>query len=57
MPQIPLFFFNVRPERNWQVLLTGDEVHRDEDRSQRGKLGKHLVDLVVRVCHLNADLR
>ncbi len=39
-----------------EYKLTGDKVHRDEDGSQRGKLGKHFVDLVVRVCHLDADL-
>ena len=36
---------------------TRDEVHRDEHRAQRGQLREHVVDLVVRVRHLDRDLR
>lgn len=35
---------------------TGDQVHRDEDCTERGELGEHVVDLVVRVRHLDRDL-
>jgi hypothetical protein len=38
------------------MMHTSDKVHRDENRTQCGELREHLVDLVVRVRHLDADL-
>jgi len=35
---------------------TGDQVHGDEHRTQRGQLRQNVVDLIVRVRHLNRDL-
>jgi len=35
---------------------TGDQVHGDEHCTQRGQLRQNVVDLVVRVRHLNRDL-
>jgi len=35
---------------------TGDQVHRDEHRTQRGQLRQNVVDLVVGICHLDGDL-
>ncbi len=34
-----------------------DEVHRDKHCAQRGQLREHVVDLVVRVRHLDRNLR
>lgn len=35
---------------------TGNQVHRDEHRSERGQFREHVVDLVIRVCHFDRDL-
>jgi len=32
---------------------TGDQVHGNENRTQRGQLRQNVVDLIVRVCHLD----
>ena len=57
IPQIPL-------DIDWsntiygetELRYTGDKVHRDENRTQCSELGEHVINLVVRVCHLDADL-
>ena len=36
---------------------TGDQVHWDENGTERGKLGEDVVNLVVRIRHLDRDLR
>jgi len=36
---------------------TGDHIHREQDRTERGHAGEHVIDLVVCVCHLDRDLR
>ena len=38
------------------MTYTSDKVHWDKDRTQCGELREHLVDLIVRVRHLDADL-
>jgi len=57
MPQIPL---NIRQSKavygETELRYTGDKVHRNENRTQRSELGEHLIDLVIRVCHLDTDL-
>ena len=35
---------------------TRNEIHGDEHRTERRELREHVVDLVVRVRHLDADL-
>ena len=35
---------------------TCDQVHRDENGTERGELREHIVNLVVRVGHLDRDL-
>ena len=35
---------------------TSDQIHGDEHCTQCGQLRQNVVDLVVRVCHLNRDL-
>jgi hypothetical protein len=46
-----------KPKCEGQRKLTGDQVHGNQHRSERRELGEHVVDLVVRVRHLNRDLR
>jgi len=57
IPQIPL---DIREPNTvygeTELRYTGDKVHRDENRTQRSELGEHLIDLVVRICHLDTDL-
>lgn len=36
---------------------TRNQVHGNEHRTERGELGEDVVDLVVRVCHLDRYLR
>jgi len=35
---------------------TGNHIHREQNRTERGHSREHVVDLVVRVCHLDRDL-
>lgn len=37
-------------------MLTGDQVHGDKHRTQGRQLRKHIVDLVVRIRHLDGNL-
>ena len=55
MPQRPVGA-SEQDERMKGVERTGDQIHRNEHGTQSSKLGKHVVDLVVRVRHLDGDL-
>ena len=35
---------------------TGNQVHRDQHRSECGQFGEHVVDLIVCICHFDRDL-
>ena len=36
---------------------TSDRIHREQNRTERRRSWEHVVDLVVRICHPNRDLR
>jgi len=41
----------------WEKKLTSDQIHWNQHCTQRCQLGKDIVNLVVRVRHLDGDLR
>ena len=36
---------------------TGDHIHREQNRTERGHSREHIIDLVVCICHIDRDLR
>ena len=55
MPQRPRC--HVSSDTHTKIRVTCDQVHRYEHCTERSQLGQHVVDLIIRVRHLDRDLR